>query len=261
MHLQVLASGSGGNATLVRAGETHLLVDAGLDFDALLARLAAARVAPRRIGHLVLTHGHLDHARAAGEFSRAFGCTVHCVEGLMSNASVRGARRLSAFKVGRTFTLAPERPADLLQVTPVLIPHDAEPTVAVRLEHAGRVAAIVTDMGRPDLAAAGALSGAHVLVLEFNHDARLLEQGPYPASLKKRIRGPRGHLSNAEAAQLLALLAGPALHTTVLAHLSRTNNTEELASAAARDALCASGRSDVQILLAEQDRVGPNLSV
>jgi phosphoribosyl 1,2-cyclic phosphodiesterase len=261
MHLQILSSGSAGNATLVRAGETHLLVDAGLELDELEVRLDAARVRPKRIDHLVLTHGHLDHARAAGAFSSAHGAPVHCALSLMSNASVRGARTLSTFTIGRRYPLQGPYGDDGLVLTPVLIPHDAEPTVALRLEQRDRVAAIVTDMGRPDLGALAGLSGAHLLVLEFNHDPRMLADGPYSPNLKRRIGGPRGHLSNAEACAMLRMLAGPELHTLVLAHLSRVNNTPELARAAAERTLADLGRADVQVLIAEQDGVGPNLAV
>ena len=262
MHLQTLASGSAGNATLIRAGETSLLVDAGLDLDALRARLDAARVAPRSIDALAITHGHLDHARAAGGFSKAHAVPIHCAEGIMSNASVKGAHRLVAFTIGRRFELPTKGAADApLALTPVLIPHDARPTVAFRIEHGGRVAALVTDMGRPDLAAIGALQGAHTLVLEFNHDVELLARGPYSASLKRRVGGPHGHLSNAEACAMLRMLCGPELHTLVLAHLSRKNNTPALARAAAERTLHELERPDVRVLVAEQDAIGPNLEV
>jgi phosphoribosyl 1,2-cyclic phosphodiesterase len=261
MHVQILSSGSAGNATLVRAGETHLLVDAGLELDELYGRLDAARVAPRRIGHVALSHGHLDHARASGAFSKAHRVPVHCAEALMSNASVRGAHKLVAFTIGRRFELAGPRGSDGLALRTVLIPHDADPTVAFRIEHGERVAAIVTDMGRPDLGAIGGLAGAHLLVLEFNHDRDMLLRGPYPPNLKRRVGGPRGHLSNAEACVMLRMLAGPELHTLVLAHLSRTNNTPEIARAAAARTLAELGRSDVRVLVAAQDQIGPNLEI
>jgi len=256
MHLQTLSSGSQGNATLIRAGDANVLIDAGLELDEMYERLDAARVAPRRIARIALTHGHLDHARSSGAFSKAHGVPVHCAEALMSNRSVRRAKPLVAFTIGRAFEVE-----DGLVLTPVLIPHDAEPTVAFRIEHEGRTAAIVTDMGRPDLGAVGALSGTHVLVLEFNHDPEMLRTGPYPAKLKRRVGGPRGHLSNAEACALLRMLAGPELHTLVLAHLSAKNNSPELARAAAERTLGELGREDVEVLIAEQDVIGPNLKV
>ena len=261
MHLQVLGSGSGGNAALVRAGECHLLLDAGLPIDVLYQRLEDARVAPDRVGHVALTHGHLDHARAAGSFGRKTLATVHCCERLMSNASVRRARRLSTLAPGGTVELADPRGRDVILLRSVTIPHDAEPTIAFRFEHAGRVAVLVTDMGHPDRHAARQLAGAHLLVLEFNHDLGMLDRGPYEPALKRRIAGPHGHLSNEQAAEMLCHLAGPELHTVVLAHLSETNNTPLLALAAARGMLEDLGLDHVRVVIAEQARIGENAAV
>ena len=268
MHVQVLSSGSAGNAALVRAGETHLLLDAGLPVDELYARFEAARVQPARLDHVALTHGHLDHARASGQLSKKTGATVHCCERLMRNGSLRGARRLAALTVGSDTRLEGRFGDDGLSLRPVLIPHDAEPTVAFRIEHTQpeerggtRVAVLVTDMGRPDPHVARALAGAHVAILEFNHDPAMLSRGPYTAKLKRRVAGDRGHLSNAQAAEMLERMAGPELHTVVLAHLSLTNNTAELAEAAARQALERAGRTNVRVLVASQDEPGPNLAV
>ena len=261
MHIQILGSGSKGNSALVRAGETHLLIDAGLPKRELVRRLKEdARVQPLRIDHVALTHGHLDHARAAGAFAREAGARLVCSESIMRNASVRKAPHMFAFTVDRALAL--EGPHDdVLHLRPVRIPPDADPTVAFRIEHRGRTAVVVTDMGRPDRQAARGLAGAHVIVLEFNHDPELLRLGPYTASLKRRIAGDRGHLSNEQAAEMLRLLAGAELHTLVLAHLSEVNNTPELALAAARRALGELGLTGVRILVADQHAVGPNLKV
>jgi phosphoribosyl 1,2-cyclic phosphodiesterase len=272
MHLQVLSSGSEGNATLVRAGDVHLLVDAGLPLAELEERLERARVAPRRIDHVALSHGHLDHARSSGALGRRAGARVLCCERLMSNASVRRARRLAALVPGREHRLEPARGQrglfdadDALRLRAVPIPHDAQPTVAFVLEHEDargtRRAVVVTDMGEPCRRAAAALGGAHVLVLEFNHDARMLREGPYPFRLKRRVGGPRGHLSNADACTMLRWLAGPELHTLVLAHLSRTNNRPEIAREAARTTLDELGLGAVAVVTAEQHEIGANLAV
>jgi phosphoribosyl 1,2-cyclic phosphodiesterase len=261
VHLQTLASGSRGNATLVRAGDTTVLVDCGLPLEEMGERLAAARVSPLALDHILVTHGHLDHARSAGALARRARATLHCAEAIQRNAAIRRSKRLFTLRIGSLTAVAGRRGEDGLAYRPVPLPHDAVPTVAFALEHAGRRAVIVTDMGRPCPRTAAALRGAHVLVLEFNHDVELLRQGPYPAALQRRILGGAGHLSNEEAARMLVLLAGPELHTLVLAHLSEKNNTPELALAAARRALASIGRADVEVLVASQDAIGPNLGV
>jgi len=261
MHVQTLASGSRGNSTLVRAGEAHVLLDAGLTLGGLEQRLADARVPLGRIEHVVLTHGHLDHARCSGALAKKAGARVHCSERLMRNASLRHAPILSHLGPGRTVELADERGTDVVQLRAVRIPHDADPTLALRVEHEGRVLVLVTDMGQPDAEAAKGLQGAHVLLLEFNHDAERLRAGPYPPALKRRVASPRGHLSNDQAAEMLRALASPALHTLVLLHLSAVNNTPELACAAAQRTLAQLGQPDVRVLVAAQDEIGPNLAV
>jgi phosphoribosyl 1,2-cyclic phosphodiesterase len=261
MHLQVLSSGSGGNAALVRAGDTALLVDAGLPGPDMEARLDAARLGHGGLDHVLVSHGHLDHARSAGVLARRHHALLHCSEAIMSNASIRRHKRLATLTIGRSSVLENPRGSDGVTVTPVEIPHDAPPTVAFRIEHGGRTAVILTDMGVPRPEVAERLRGAHVLVLEFNHDAELLASGPYPAGLKRRISGNAGHLSNDQAADMLRGMADGNLHTLVLAHLSAHNNTPALALACAHAALDAVGLRGVRVLVASQDEVGLNLEV
>ena len=255
MQLQVLSSGSGGNATLVRAGERNLLVDAGLPREAMHARLEAARLGHRAIDRVLVTHGHLDHARSAGIVARAHGATVHCSASLMRQRSIARAKRLS------TLTLDHENELDDVVVTPVRIPHDADPTVAYRIEHGDRVAAILTDMGHDEPRIARRLRGAHVLVLEFNHDPGMVEAGPYTPALKRRILGNAGHLSNEQAGRVLREAAGEELHTVVLAHLSEVNNRPLLALAEASAVLEDLGLAHVRVEVAQQGGVGPPIRV
>jgi phosphoribosyl 1,2-cyclic phosphodiesterase len=255
MHLQVLSSGSGGNAALVRAGERTLLVDAGLPREAMRARLEAARLGLQAIDDVLVTHGHLDHARSVGLVARAHRATVHCSASLMRQRSVARAKRFS------TLTLESENELGEVLVTPLRLPHDADPTLAFKIEHAGRSVAVVTDLGRPDAQVARRLRGVHVLVLEFNHDPDMVEAGPYSPPLKKRILGNAGHLSNAQAAEFLREAASEALHTVVLAHLSQVNNRPLLALAAARAALEDLGLERVRVEIAGQDHVGPAIAV
>ncbi|MCE9595777.1 MAG: MBL fold metallo-hydrolase [Planctomycetes bacterium] len=262
MRLQVLSSGSGGNSTLVRAGETTVLVDAGLTVAGMEERLESARVAASSIDHVFVTHGHLDHARSAGAIARKARCTLHCAEALMRAPAIRRSKNLAALSIDISKTVRGRQGLDDVVVTPVALPHDASPTVAFKLEHAGRRAVILTDMGHPRVDVARQLGDAHVLVLEFNHDVAMVESGPYPAPLKRRILGNAGHLSNDQAREMLREMASEHLHTLVLAHLSETNNTRERALEAANASLVELGlAARVRVVIAEQDAIGESLEV
>lgn len=261
MHLTVLASGSEGNSTLVRAGETTLLVDAGLGKREMDERLDGARVARGSLEHVLVTHGHLDHARSAGILAKRDRATLHAPENILRHPAARRAPRLAAVTIDRPFEITSLFRTETVRVTPVGLPHDCDPTVAYRIEHAGRTAVILTDMGAPSRDVAARLRGAHVLVLEFNYDPALMASGPYPPVLQRRITGDRGHLSNAQAAQMLEWLAGPELHTLVLAHLSQKTNRPELALEVAQTTLERLGLGHVRVLVASQHEVGESLSV
>jgi phosphoribosyl 1,2-cyclic phosphodiesterase len=261
VRLQVLSSGSEGNATLLRAGEVTALIDAGLGVRALSERLEAARLAPRALDHVLVTHGHLDHSRSAGALAKRQRALLHCAETIMTHRAVDRAPRKAALPIGGRIELEGRDGRGTLEAKVVLLPHDCDPTVAFRFEHEGRVAVILTDMGHPRDEVARALAGAHVLVLEFNHDPGLLRSTPYPPSLQDRIRGDRGHLSNDQAATMLEGLAHAELHTLVLAHLSKKANRPELAVEVARAALERIGLSHVRVLTASQDEIGPDLEV
>ncbi len=138
-----------------------------------------------------------------------------------------------------------------LRVATAAVSHDAADPVGFRIEAGRRRLGFALDLGKGTGAVQDLLAGCEALILEANHDREMLEQGPYPRDLKERLKGPRGHLSNAEAAEILAEVAGPSTRTLVLAHLSRTNNRPELALSAARSAL-ARRRCGAEVVVAEQ---------
>ena len=251
MQLQVLSSGSKGNACLIRVDDTFVLVDAGLPLRELRPRLDAARLPHQGVDHVVVTHAHLDHARSAGAIAKRHDACVHCAEAMMRNRSVARAPRLSTLGPGTPRRLEGKK-GGALQLRAVQLPHDCDPTFALEFESAGRRAVVLTDMGRPDAQVAASLAGAHVLVLEFNYCEDMLRAGPYPEKLKRRIAGDQGHLSNRQAQEMLTHLAGPELHTLVLAHLSDSNNTPALAREAACETLVEMGLDGVRVLVAEQ---------
>ena len=260
MRLQVLSSGSGGNAALLRVAESMILVDAGLGPRELRARLATAGVGAYGLDHVLVSHGHLDHARSAGKIARDFRAVLHAPESILRHRSCSLATQMATMPVNGEFTIAIAGEAPL-SVRTVQVPHDCDPTVAFRFEHRGRVLVHVTDLGEARDELVRACVDPHVLVVESNHDVELLLRGPYSAELKRRVLGPRGHLSNDQAADLVAALAGPRLHTLVLAHLSEKNNTPEHAQEAARRALARVGRSDVHVVVALQHALTPEVTL
>jgi phosphoribosyl 1,2-cyclic phosphodiesterase len=201
--------------------------------------------------HVLDSHGHLAHARSAGKIARDCRAELHAPEALLRQRSCSLAREMATMPVNGEFTLdvAGEEP---LVVRTVQVPHDCDPTVGFRFEHRGRVLVHVTDLGEARDELVRACGDPHVLVIESNHDLELLLLGPYNAELKRRVLGPRGHLSNDQAADLVEALAGPRLHTLVLAHLSEKNNSHDHALAAAQRAITRLGRSDVQVVVALQ---------
>ena len=261
MHVQTLSSGSEGNATLVRAGELNILIDAGLTARELYNRFEAARVTPRMLDHVLVTHGHLDHCRSAGIVGKRQEAIVHCAESLMRNRAFIRAPKLAVVRPGTRVSLEHPRTGDQIGVRAVPLPHDCEPTVAFRIDHEERVCALISDIGEPRREVAAELTGAHLLLLEFNYDPEMLESGPYTATLKQRIRGGRGHMSNEQAAQMLEWLAGPELHTLILIHLSKKNNTPERALEVAKAKLAELDMHHVAVHIASQSEIGPNLAV
>lgn len=226
-----LGSGSSGNATLVEArsgsGGTRLLVDCGLGVRQLEQRLTRCGLAASDIDAIFITHEHADHigcARAVALRNRipvwmspgtyaAIGSPD--MEGLLREASDGSAIALQD-----------------LSLMPFTVPHDAREPLQLRCSDGARTLGILTDLGHATAHVLKSLAQCHALLIEFNHDADLLARSSYHPSLKKRVGGKYGHLSNDDAASLAAALHHAGLETVVAAHLSRQNNLPELARAA-----------------------------
>ncbi len=221
-----LGSGSRGNAFLVEGDDTRILVDAGFSGRQLARRLDILEVDPESIDAVVVTHEHRDHSGGIGVGARRWGWALK-----MSSRTRRACTTLlrgqetcddlpvSGIRIGA------------LEIAPVPTCHDAVDPVAVVVRHvpSDLRAGIATDLGRATTPVRQALRGCAFLVLEANHDERLLREGSYPWGVKQRIGGSRGHLSNRLAAELARELAHPRLGGILLAHLSHECNDPDLA--------------------------------
>jgi phosphoribosyl 1,2-cyclic phosphodiesterase len=244
----VLGSGSSGNATLVEAGTTRVLIDAGLGPRTLVERLLTAGVDPCSLAAVLVSHEHTDHAQGAPSFSAKWGVSLGGSRGTYA-ASGFGSVTLPEYLVLRADEVY--RFGEL-EVRPCGIPHDAAGPLAFVLSAGGVSFGHATDLGHVSAALVSAFRECAAILIESNYDPGLLCDGPYPWSLKERILGPLGHLSNADVARYLRGLPLEC-RTVVLAHLSRTNNHPELARMAAERALAASGRDNVRLTLAEPE--------
>jgi len=226
-----LASGSKGNATCVLSGIGGVLVDCGLSRRETLRRLATAGIPPAAIGAILLTHEHTDHVRGAARVASALDVPLWMTAGTARRSGL-GARPTTRVVVpGESLAVAG------LRVLPLATSHNAADSCAYRLDGPHGAALLVTDLGTADNLPGTILTGLDVLYVEANHDPDLLRDGPYPAFLKRRIAGPRGHLNNRQCGELvrLARRLSPGLHTVALAHLSEQNNDPDLALATVRE--------------------------
>ncbi|HSO20443.1 MAG TPA: MBL fold metallo-hydrolase [Desulfosarcina sp.] len=229
----VLASGSRGNATYVSDGRTAILIDAGLSGVEIQRRMAAKGLDPQSLDAIVVSHEHTDHIQGVGVLSRRFNLPVYINDGTQQ-ASRTALGRLSgihAFACGHAFRIGG------LAVHPFSISHDAGDPAGFTIACDGAKLGMATDLGVATGVVKSHLAGCDVLILEANHDERMLIDGPYPWPLKQRIRGRSGHLSNDDTGVLLETLRHERLTHVILAHLSEENNTPEKARHAAKCAL------------------------
>ncbi|MEW6754288.1 MAG: MBL fold metallo-hydrolase [Candidatus Latescibacterota bacterium] len=222
-----LQSGSNGNALYVESRGVGLLIDAGISGRQARLRLEAAGLDVSRARALLVSHDHHDHVRYAGVYHRQFGLPVHMSQGTYRAA--RGAARLGSFHQVRHFRVGESLSFGPLTVETVPTPHDGTDGAAFLVDDGRARIGVLTDLGHVFGGLADALASLDGVFLESNYDPEMLENGPYPAPLKQRIRGPGGHLSNPEAAELLRRVSPGRLRWACLAHLSEQNNEPRVA--------------------------------
>lgn len=231
MRFASLGSGSRGNATLIEAGATCLMLDCGFSVTEVERRLARLGKRAEQITAVLVTHEHADHIRGVGPLVRKFGTPVWMTGGtaLVPQAETGGALRV--FNPHERFALGD------IQVDPFPVPHDAREPCQFVFSDGARRLGVLTDTGSLTDCIRRALDRCDALLLECNHDARMLATGRYPPALKARVGGRVGHLSNRQAATLLSGIDTDDLQHLVAAHLSEKNNRPELATAALAAAL------------------------
>jgi phosphoribosyl 1,2-cyclic phosphodiesterase len=242
--ITVLASGSGGNCTVVSSTRTRLLVDAGLSCRETFRRMRLARLEPESLNAILISHEHSDHICGVLVLAKKLRIPVY-MTAATHQAWLRQVRQafgatsampdVQTFHAGRSFEIGD------IRVMPFTIPHDAADPVAFTFRADGAKLGVVTDLGYMPPNVCDHIQGCDALMIESNHDLEMLRGGPYPWAVKQRVMSRVGHLSNEALADFLLNVYDGAATYLVLAHLSEQNNHPEIARRAAERALGTRG--------------------
>ena len=246
--VEPLFSGSRGNCTLIRCGDVNILLDAGYSYRAILKALLERGLTQADITAIIVTHEHSDHIGALPYWCKSCPTPIYApapiADYLMQRVYFSEVREIcGSFDIGGVTV-------DVFECS-----HDARSCCGYRFGKGGSYFACVTDTGCVTDALIEFLSPCAAIMLESNHDVKMLLEGPYPHLLKQRILSDYGHLSNAQTAEVVQKLANSRVKTIILAHLSEKNNTRELAFNAAVEAIAANGLvegRDVTVFVADQ---------
>ncbi len=248
-----LFSGSSGNSSLCIAGDTKLLIDAGMTGKAITNALCEVGIQPQELSAIVIAHDHIDHTRGAGIMSRRYGIPIYANSGtwevMCSCIGEIAPRNTRLFRTGEDFYIGN------VNILPFPTPHDAAEPVGFTIIHAGRKLLYMTDIGCVHEAMLEQGKDAGLAFVEANHDVNMLKNGPYPYHLKQRILSNRGHLSNENCGKLLIKLHGLGVRSAILAHLSHENNTPETAFRSVVTILESESINDMNICVANRSSV------
>src|SRR5437867_3389731 len=255
----MLGSGSAGNSALVSTDHCRILIDGGLSARQIVVRLEQCGVAPEQLDGLLLTHEHGDHVCGLEVLCRKFAFPIYC------NAQTAEAIRCSGlrehknwrlFRTGTEFTIC-----DIL-VQNFPVPHDAAEPVGYAFHAGNRGLGFITDLGYPTKMLIERLREVHTLVIETNHDEKLLQSDPHrPWPVKQRIMSRHGHLSNSAAASVIEQLLPGNIERVVLGHLSRDCNTPELAAGVVRASLEKCGKLEMELHFATQSQISSRFRI
>lgn len=252
MKVITLASGSKANSTYIESGETRLIFDFGLSCKATVSRLEEIGIMPISLSGIFISHEHLDHCRGLKVFSKKYNVPIYANEPtaqLLENdlrPSIKIRRILSQeeIKIGE------------IKVHPFSVPHNSADPLGFTISAKKKKAGILTDCGYATGLIKQRLKDVDLLLIESNYDEGMLTNSSYPWSIKQRIRGRLGHLSNKDAAALIAELFEGRSANVILGHISENTNTFELADNAVKSALRGNGDLLHQIYSAPRDKIG-----
>lgn len=265
MRLCSIAGGSSGNCIYVGSENTHLLVDTGISRKRIEEGLKELEIKGEELNGILVTHEHADHIQGLGVFSRKYGIPIYATGGTLQG--IRNYKSLGKMPEGLYHEIEVDQDftAGDIQIHPFAISHDANEPSGYRFEQGERRVAVATDLGKYDDYIVENLKNLQAVLLESNHDIHMLEVGPYPYPLKRRVLGDRGHLSNELSGRLLCDILHNNLKNVVLGHLSKENNYAELAYETVKPEITLGNNpykgEDIPIAVAKRDCISEIVTV
>ena len=248
MEICILNSGSSANSTLVKTDETSILIDAGLSGKETIRRLKEKNLDANNLSGILVSHGHRDHINGVGVLARRFNVPVITNRRTYSEIYpiVGDLPKHRFIRTGAKFEIGD------ISVETFSISHDSQDPMAFVLKTNKTKIAHLTDLGVFTDAILKKIRDSDIIVIESNHDLDMLIHGSYPEHLKRRILGPKGHLSNIAAANALVEAVGSKTNHIILAHLSENNNEPELVQSTVSEILDEEGLSDIDLIIASR---------
>lgn len=250
MKFCTFASGSSGNCAFLTHGETRVLIDAGISMRRIKNSLSVLGQSIPELDGIFITHDHSDHIKALKMLLKYYDITIYATDQTAQGIIWQlpeAEGNINCLTPGETFTLGD------MEALPFPTPHDAAGSVGYRFQAGDKSFGVATDLGFPSADVYNAVKGVDTVMLEANHDVDMLMSGPYPYYLRQRILSKHGHLSNYDCGRLAAALADSGTRQIILAHLSKENNTPELAHDEVSRAL--EGK-DVSLAVAPRSEMG-----
>jgi phosphoribosyl 1,2-cyclic phosphodiesterase len=256
----MLGSGSAGNSALVATDHCKILIDGGLSARQIVLRLEQCGVTPKQLDGVLLTHEHGDHVCGLEVLCRKFDVPIYAnaltAEAVRCDCALDRHRNWRVFRTGAEFAICD------ITVQPFPVPHDAVDPVGFVFSAGSSSLGFITDLGSVTKLIVERLRLVHTLVIETNHDEKLLQNDTHrPWPVKQRIQSRHGHLSNAAAATVLDQLLPGKIERVVLGHLSRDCNTPALALRTVSDSLAKSGTIDIELFCAQQFELSPRFRI
>ena len=265
MRMVSIASGSSGNCIYVGSDGTHILVDAGISNKRIEQSLHEIGVEARDLSGILVTHEHSDHIKGLGVLARRKAIPIYGTKETLTQ--IKASKSLGEIPEELLRPILPDADFSIgdLKILPFSIDHDAANPVAYRVSEGRKSVAVSTDMGHYSQYIIDHLQNLDALLVEANHDVRMLEAGPYPYPLKRRILSDFGHLSNENSGRLISTILHDGIRHIFLGHLSQENNIPELAYETVRLEIDQSDTEyqakDFNISVARRDRMSEIITI